>query len=69
MDIGQSERRIHNDIRNGTLDLFAALNVATGEILPRCKRSIARRISSSFCARSTRASSGQGSWPAATEEE
>jgi hypothetical protein len=37
MDIGQSERRIHNDIRNGTLGLFAALNVATGEILARCK--------------------------------
>ena len=37
MDIGQPERRTHNYIRNGTLDLFAALNVATGEILARCK--------------------------------
>jgi transposase len=37
MDIGQPERRTHNDIRNGTLDLFAALNVATGEVLARCK--------------------------------
>jgi len=37
MDIGQPERRTHNDIRNGTVDLFAALNVATGEVLARCK--------------------------------
>jgi transposase len=38
MDIGQPERRTHNYIRNGTLDLFAALNVATGEVLARCTR-------------------------------
>jgi transposase len=37
MDLGQPERRTPNYIRNGTLDLFAALNVATGEILARCK--------------------------------
>jgi transposase len=37
MDIGQPERRTHNYIRNGTLDLFAALNDATGEVLARCK--------------------------------
>ena len=37
MDIGQPARRTHNYIRNGTLDLFAALNVATGEVLARCK--------------------------------
>jgi hypothetical protein len=37
MDIGQPERRTHNYIRNGTLDRFAALNVATGEVLARCK--------------------------------
>ncbi|MCE9575944.1 MAG: IS630 family transposase [Deltaproteobacteria bacterium] len=37
MDIGQPERRTHNYIRNGTLDLFAALNVATGEVIARCK--------------------------------
>lgn len=37
MDIGQPERRTHNYIRNGTLDLFAALNVGTGEVLARCK--------------------------------
>jgi transposase len=38
MDFGQPERRTHNYIRNGTLDLFAALNVATGEVLARCKQ-------------------------------
>ncbi len=37
MDIGQPERRTHNDLRNRTLDLFAALNVATGDVLARCK--------------------------------
>jgi transposase len=37
MDFGQPERRSHNYIRHGTLDLFAALNVATGEVLARCK--------------------------------
>src|SRR5260221_10102923 len=38
LDIGQPERRTHNYLRNGTLDLFPALNVATGEVLPRCKQ-------------------------------
>lgn len=38
LDIGQPERRTHNYIRHGTLDLFAALNVATGEVLARVKR-------------------------------
>ena len=38
MDVGQPERRIHNYIRHGTLDLFAALNVATGEVLARVTR-------------------------------
>ena len=37
MDVGQPERRTHNYVRHGTLDLFAALNVATGEILARCR--------------------------------
>jgi hypothetical protein len=32
MDIGQPARRTLNDWWNGTLDLFAALNVATGEV-------------------------------------
>ena len=36
MDIGQPERRTHNYVRHGTLDLFAALNVATGEVIARC---------------------------------
>jgi transposase len=38
LDLGQPERRTPNYIRNGTLDLFAALNVATGEVLARCKQ-------------------------------
>jgi transposase len=38
MDFGQPERRTHNYVRHGTLDLFAALNVATGEVLARCKK-------------------------------
>jgi transposase len=38
MDIGQPERQTHNYIRNGTLDLFAALNIATGEVIARCKQ-------------------------------
>lgn len=37
MDFGQPERRTHNYVRHGTLDLFAALNVATGEVLVRCR--------------------------------
>jgi len=38
LDLGQPERRTHNYLRNGTLDLFAALNVATGKVLARCKQ-------------------------------
>jgi transposase len=38
MDIGQPERQTHNYVRHGTLDLFAALNVATGEVIARSKR-------------------------------
>jgi transposase len=37
MDLGMPERRTHTYLRNGTLDLFAALNVATGEVIARCK--------------------------------
>jgi len=37
MDLGQPERRTHNYIRHGTLDLFAALDVATGKVIARCK--------------------------------
>lgn len=38
MDLGQPERRTHNYQRHGTLDLFAALNVATGKVIARCKQ-------------------------------
>ncbi len=37
MDIGQPERRTGNYLRHGTLDLFAALNVATGSVIAGCK--------------------------------
>jgi len=37
MDLGTPERRTHTYLRNGTLDLFTALNVATGEVLARGK--------------------------------
>jgi transposase len=36
LDIGHPERRTHNYLRHGTVDLFAALNVATGEVIARC---------------------------------
>jgi transposase len=36
MDSGHPERRTHNYLRHGTVDLFAALNVATGEVIARC---------------------------------
>ena len=38
MDFGQPERRTHNYVRHGTLDLFAALNVANGKVIAQCKR-------------------------------
>jgi transposase len=38
MDIGQPERRTHNYLRNGTLDLFAAINIATGKVLARSRK-------------------------------
>jgi transposase len=38
MDLGQPERRTHNYIRHGTLDLFAALDVVKGTVIARCKR-------------------------------
>jgi len=37
MDLGMPERQTHNYIRRGTLDLFAALNVATGEVIAKAK--------------------------------
>jgi transposase len=33
---GQAERRTHDYMRHGTTSLFAALNVATGEVIGRC---------------------------------
>lgn len=38
MDFGQPERRTHNYVRHGTLDLFAALDVVKGTVIARCKR-------------------------------
>ena len=38
MTPGQAERRTHDYVRNGTTSLFAALNVATGEVIGRCHR-------------------------------
>jgi transposase len=38
MDFGMPERQTHNYFRNGTLDLFAALNVATGEVVAKTKQ-------------------------------
>lgn len=38
MEIGMPERQTHNYIRHGTLDLFAALNVATGHVITTTKK-------------------------------
>jgi transposase len=38
MDLGMPERQTHNYIRRGTLDLFAALNIATGEVIAKTKQ-------------------------------
>jgi hypothetical protein len=32
-----TEKRTHDYVRHGTTDLFAALNIATGEVLGECK--------------------------------
>jgi len=37
-DPGQVERRTHDYVRNGITDLFAALNVATGEVIATTRR-------------------------------
>lgn len=37
MDLGQPERQTHDYVRHGTTDLFAALDVATGKVLGRCR--------------------------------
>jgi len=36
LDLGQPERQTHNYVRHGTTDLFAALDVATGQVRGRC---------------------------------
>lgn len=36
MDVGMPERQTHNYLRHGTVDLFAALDVATGKVMARC---------------------------------
>lgn len=38
MDFGMPERQTDNYVRHGTLDLFAALNVATGKVLAKTKK-------------------------------
>jgi transposase len=38
MDLGQPERQTHNYVRHGTLDLFAALNIATGKVVAATKK-------------------------------
>lgn len=38
MEPGQAERRTHDYVRNGTTSPFAALNVATGEVIGKCHR-------------------------------
>ena len=38
MTSGKGERPTHDYVRNGTTSLFAALNVATGEVIGRCHR-------------------------------
>ncbi|MGH8021742.1 MAG: IS630 family transposase [Opitutaceae bacterium] len=35
---GQAERRTHDYYRHGTTSLFAALDIATGEVIGRCQR-------------------------------
>lgn len=38
MQPGQAERHTHDYVRDGTTSLFAALNVATGEVIGKCHR-------------------------------
>lgn len=38
MDLGQPERQTHNYVRHGTLDLFAALEVASGKVIAQTKK-------------------------------
>lgn len=38
MDFGQPERQTHNYFRHGTLDLFAALDIASGKVIAQTKK-------------------------------
>jgi transposase len=38
MDLGMPERQTHNYVRHGTLDLFAALEIATGKVIAKTKK-------------------------------
>lgn len=38
MDLGRPERQTHNYVRHGTLDLFAALEIATGKVIAKTKK-------------------------------
>jgi transposase len=37
IDFGLTEKRTHDYVRHGTTNLFAALNVATGEVFGECR--------------------------------
>src|SRR5690606_34712414 len=38
MDLGRPERQTHNYVRHGTIDLFAALEIATGKVIAKTKK-------------------------------
>jgi putative transposase len=52
MGLGYIEGVTHDYIRHGTTTLFAALDVATGEVITQCKPRHRRRNFSVFCGRS-----------------
>jgi hypothetical protein len=52
MQPGQAEKRTHDYIRHGTTTLFAALEIATGEITGLCKPRTGTKSSWSFSATS-----------------
>lgn len=37
LDFGAAEQRTHDDVRHGTTNLFAALNIQTGEVVGECR--------------------------------
>ncbi|MER5936775.1 hypothetical protein ABT121_05565 [Streptomyces sp. NPDC001928] len=50
---GTPERRSFDYVRHGTVDLFAALNTATGKVIGSCPHSTARSTSVTSSTRST----------------